>query len=78
MAHTSTLVTPLLMEQPGELTCGRSRGHHIVEQCHMPVVVRRHLKGAAQIAPPLAGTEPGLLRGCPDSGATSGCHRECR
>ena len=55
----------VLMEQPGELTCGGARGDHIVEQCHMPVVVRFYFEGATQIASPLAGTEPGLLRGRP-------------
>ena len=44
----------VLMEQPGELTCGGARGDHIIKQGHMPVVVGRHLEGAAQIASPLA------------------------
>ncbi len=41
---------------------GRARGDHIIEQRHMLVGVGPDLEGAAQIAPPLAGTELGLLR----------------
>lgn len=54
------------MEQPGEMTGGRARGDHIIEQRHVLVGVGPDLEGAAQIAPSLAGTELGLLRGCPD------------
>lgn len=45
---------------------GRARGDHIIEQRHVLVGVGADLEGAAQIAPPLTGTELGLLRGCPD------------
>ncbi len=45
---------------------GRARGDHIIEQRHVLVGVGADLEGTAQIAPPLAGTEPGLLRGCSD------------
>ncbi|MNC56126.1 hypothetical protein D3C75_1057000 [compost metagenome] len=54
------------MEQAAELTCGGPRGHHIVEQGHVTVMVGRYLEGAAQVPPPLAGTEPGLMRSGPD------------
>lgn len=54
------------MEQTGEMAGGRARGDHIIEQRHVLIGVGPDLEGAAQIAPPLAGTELGLLRGCPD------------
>lgn len=54
------------MEQAGEMAGGRARGDHIIKQRHVLIGVGPDLEGAAQIAPPLAGTEPGLLRGCPD------------
>ncbi len=48
------------------MASGRTRGDHIIEQRHVLVSVGPDLEGTAQIAPPLAGTELGLLRGCPD------------
>lgn len=54
------------MEQAGEMAGGRARGDHIIEQRHVLVGVGPDLEGTAQIASPLAGTELGLLRGCPE------------
>ena len=50
------------MKQPGELTCGGPRSDHVIEQGHVTVMVGRYLEGTSQVPPPLAGTEPGLLR----------------
>ena len=65
-----------LVKHAGELTRRRPRGHHIVEQGDMPIVVRLDVEGSAQIPSPLSGTEPGLLRSGSGSAQQPGVARD--
>lgn len=51
------------MEQAGELARGGACGHYIIKQDDVTILMGRDSERAAQIAPSLAGGEPGLLRG---------------
>ena len=64
--HFDPLYTAAAQET-AELTRGGPRGHHIIEQGHVPVCVWGQRKGALEIASPLAGAELGLLRCGPDA-----------